>query len=128
MLPESSDSTARPTNETISAFSPRPARPSSMTPAISWPKRTQRVHWGQRLRRLLDLDQAHAAVRRDRQFLVIAEMRHVNAELVGGVHYGRAVRHLDRFAVDLELEIRHQAASAILRSRCAWLRPQRGSI
>ena len=49
MLPESSESTARPTNDTISAFSPRPARPSSMMPPISWPKRTQRVHWMQRL-------------------------------------------------------------------------------
>jgi hypothetical protein len=49
MLPESSESTALPTNETISAFSPRPARPSSMMPATSWPNRTQRVHWMQRL-------------------------------------------------------------------------------
>ena len=40
---------ALPTNETISACSPRPARPSSIMPPISWPKRTQRVHWMQRL-------------------------------------------------------------------------------
>ena len=33
----------------ISACSPRPIMPSSMTPAISWPKRTQRVQWMQRV-------------------------------------------------------------------------------
>jgi hypothetical protein len=49
MLPESSESTVRPTNATISACSPRLIMPSSITPAISWPKRTQRVHWMQRV-------------------------------------------------------------------------------
>ena len=49
MLPESSESTVRPTNERISECSPRPAMPSSITPAISWPKRTQRVQWMQRV-------------------------------------------------------------------------------
>ena len=49
MLPDSSDSTVRPTNDTISECSPRPIMPSSITPAISWPKRTQRVHWMQRV-------------------------------------------------------------------------------
>ena len=49
MLPESSESTALPTNDTISACSPRPIMPSSMTPAISCPKRTQRVQWMQRV-------------------------------------------------------------------------------
>ena len=48
-LPDSSESMVRPMNETISACSPRPIMPSSMTPAISWPKRTQRVHWIQRV-------------------------------------------------------------------------------
>ncbi len=48
MLPESSESTLRPTNDTISECSPRSIMPSSITPAISWPKRTQRVHWMQR--------------------------------------------------------------------------------
>ncbi|CPM56773.1 Uncharacterised protein [Bordetella pertussis] len=32
----------------ISACSPRLSMPSSITPAISWPKRTQRVQWMQR--------------------------------------------------------------------------------
>ncbi len=49
MLPDSSESTVRPTNATISECSPRPIMPSSITPAISWPKRTQRVHWMQRV-------------------------------------------------------------------------------
>ena len=49
MLPDSSESTERPTKVMISECSPRPAMPSSMTPAISWPKRTQRVQWMQRV-------------------------------------------------------------------------------
>ena len=47
-LPESSESTVLPTNDTISECSPRPIIPSSMMPAISCPKRTHRVHWMQR--------------------------------------------------------------------------------
>ena len=47
-LPDSSESTVLPTNDTISECSPRPIIPSSMMPAISCPKRTQRVHWMQR--------------------------------------------------------------------------------
>ncbi len=49
MLPDSSESIERPTKVMISECSPRPAMPSSMTPAISWPKRTQRVQWMQRV-------------------------------------------------------------------------------
>ncbi len=49
MLPDSSESTVLPTNAMISACSPRPIMPSSMMPAISWPKRTQRVQWMQRV-------------------------------------------------------------------------------
>ena len=49
MLPDSSESTDWPTKVSISECSPRLAMPSSMTPAISWPKRTQRVQWMQRL-------------------------------------------------------------------------------
>ena len=33
----------------ISACSPRWIMPSSITPATSWPKRTQRVQWMQRV-------------------------------------------------------------------------------
>ena len=49
MLPDSSESTVRPTNARISACSPRPAMPSSMMPPISMPKRMQRVQWMQRV-------------------------------------------------------------------------------
>jgi hypothetical protein len=49
MLPESSESTDWPTKVSISACSPRCDMPSSIAPATSWPKRTQRVQWMQRL-------------------------------------------------------------------------------
>jgi hypothetical protein len=39
----------RPTIVVISLCSPRWIMPSSITPATSWPKRTQRVQWMQRL-------------------------------------------------------------------------------
>jgi hypothetical protein len=45
--------------------------------------------------------EAHAAVRRDRQLAVIAEMRDVDAEPVGGIHDGAAFGHFERLAVDL---------------------------
>jgi hypothetical protein len=49
MLPESSLFTVPPVTVVISLCSPRWIMPSSMTPATSWPKRTQRVQWMQRL-------------------------------------------------------------------------------
>ncbi len=49
MLPDSSESTVSPTTVVISECSPRLTMPSSMMPATSWPKRTQRVQWMQRL-------------------------------------------------------------------------------
>ena len=49
MLPDSSESTVLPTKVVISERSPRLTMPSSMMPATSWPKRTQRVHWMQRV-------------------------------------------------------------------------------
>ena len=55
---------------------------------------------GHRLRGLLDLDQAHPAVGRDGQLLVIAKMRHVHAELVGRMHDHAALLHFDFLAVD----------------------------
>ena len=59
---------------------------------------------GQRLRRLLDLHEAHAAVGGDRQLLVIAEVRHVDAELVAR-HPSPCVPcgDLHRLAVDFEV-------------------------
>ena len=49
MLPDSSLSMVRPASVVISLCSPRWIMPSSMTPATSWPKRTQRVQWMQRV-------------------------------------------------------------------------------
>jgi hypothetical protein len=43
MLPDSSWPTLRSIQVPISVRSPRPTVPSSWMPAISWPKRTQRV-------------------------------------------------------------------------------------
>src|SRR5260363_78072 len=43
ILPDSSESTVCPTKAVISACSPRPSIPSSITPAISLPKRKQRA-------------------------------------------------------------------------------------
>src|SRR3978361_1926119 len=60
MLPDSSESIERPTKVWISACSPRWAMPSSITPATSWPKRTQRVQWMQRL--ISSIESSHTAV------------------------------------------------------------------
>ncbi len=49
MLPESSESMLSPLTTVISECSPRLTMPSSMMPATSWPKRTQRVQWMQRV-------------------------------------------------------------------------------
>ena len=57
---------------------------------------------GQRLGRLLHLHQAHAAVGGDGQLLVIAEMGNEGADLVGGIHDGATVGHLDLLAVDFD--------------------------
>ena len=57
-----------------------------------------------RLGRLLDLDQAHAAVGRDRQLLVVAEVRHVDVERIRGLHDHAALGHRDLLAVDFELD------------------------
>ena len=57
---------------------------------------------GAGLRRLLDFDQAHAAVGRDRQLVVVAEARDRDAGLVGGMDDHRALRRGHRDAVDLD--------------------------
>ncbi len=54
------------------------------------------------LGRLLDVDQAHAAVGRDRQLVVIAETRDADAGLVGGLDDHRPLRHLHGAAIDLD--------------------------
>src|SRR5439155_1622075 len=85
MLPESSESTVFPTKARISACSPLPIIPSSMTLAF---------------RSLFDLHQAHPAVGGDRELLVIAEMRDVDPQAVGGLHHGGAVSDFGLPAVD----------------------------
>jgi len=57
----------------------------------------------QRLGRLLDLHQAHAAVGRDGQLLVVAEVRDVGAGNRGSIHHRAAVGNLDLLAVDFDL-------------------------
>src|SRR3546814_9627667 len=53
-----------------------------------------------RLAHLLDLDQAHAAVRGDRQLVVVAEARDRDAGLVGGLDDHRALGRGQFDAVD----------------------------
>src|SRR5262249_38303428 len=55
------------------------------------------------LRDLLDLDQAHAAVARDREPGMPAVVRDLDAETLRGDDDGRAVLDLDLAAVDLQL-------------------------
>ncbi len=55
-----------------------------------------------RLGRLLHVDQAHAAVGRDAEFLVIAEVRDVGPRLVGRMHDHAAFGDLHLLAVDFQ--------------------------
>ena len=93
----------------------------------------------QRLGRLLDLDKAHAAVGRNRELLVVAEVRHVDAELVGRLHHGCTVLDLHFPAVDFDLEhVRipmrpwpRGATPGARRTGPTWVhsaRPKRGSV
>ncbi len=68
----------------------------------------------QRLRRLFHLDETHAAVRRNRQFLVIAKMRNIRADLVGSVHHHAAFLHFYLFAVNFNFN--HGVCLSILSS------------
>src|SRR5690606_10070915 len=54
-------------------------------------------------RTALHLDQAHAAVARDRQALVIAEARNLGAGGLGGLHQREIVRNFDELAVYLDI-------------------------
>src|SRR3989338_7994429 len=62
---------------------------------------------GQRFWRLLHLDQTHAATGRDRQFLVVAEMRDMNARLVRRVHHRGTA--LDFYLLAINFNIDHYA-------------------
>ena len=65
-----------------------------------------RSHWSgagrQSFGRLLDLDQAHPAIRRDAQFLVITKMRNVQTQGIGRMHDHAALDDRGGFAVDFE--------------------------
>ena len=58
-----------------------------------------------RLRRLLHVHQAHAAVGGNRQLLVVAEARNGDAGLVGGLDDHRALGHDQRLAIDLDGDV-----------------------
>ena len=58
----------------------------------------------QGLRSFLDLHQAHPAIGRDREFLVVAEMRDVSADELGGIHDGAPRWYLNLFAVDFNIK------------------------
>ena len=73
---------------------------------------------GDGLRHAGDLDQAHAAIAGDRQALVIAEARDLDAGELAGLDQGDAVRHVVLLAVDDEL--RH--ASCLLSGERFWRR------
>jgi hypothetical protein len=65
---------------------------------------------GDRLGHALHFDQAHAAVTGDRQALVVAEARHVNAGLLAGLDQCDPVLDLDRCPVDDQL-LRHDPSA-----------------
>ena len=54
------------------------------------------------LGRLFHFDQAHAAVGRNRELLVVAEVRDIGTDLVGSVHHRAAFGHLNLFTVDFQ--------------------------
>ena len=58
----------------------------------------------QRLGRLLDLHEAHPAVRSDGELLVVAEMRHVDAERMRRLDHRAAGGDLKRLAVDFDVQ------------------------
>ena len=56
----------------------------------------------QRFRRVVDLDQAHAAVGSDAQLFVITESRDVDTDCIGDLHDHLALPAFDRFAVNFK--------------------------
>ena len=67
-------------------------------------RRARRLRLRYRLAADLGFDHAHAAVRRDRQLLVIAEARDRDAGLVGSSDDHRVLRHLHGLAVDFDVD------------------------
>ena len=68
----------------------------------------------QRLGRLLHFDQAHAAVGRDRELLVIAESRDINPLAIGHAHDQFVLACLHRHPIDLDVDqlLAHAATRA----------------
>ena len=58
---------------------------------------------GQWLRRLLHLDQAHTTIGCDRQFLVVAEMRNINTQLVRCLYHRAPALHLKLLTVNFNV-------------------------
>src|SRR6185437_11090063 len=75
-----------------------------------------------RLRRLLLLDEAHAAIAGDGEPLVVAEMRHLDAGMLAGLQHRRIGRNLDLDAVDLELRHRPYSAACGAEARYCAIR------
>ncbi len=85
---------------------------------------TGRLRLRHRLAAHLGLDHAHAAIGRDRQLVVVAETRDRNAGLVGGRDDHRVLRHLQRLAVDLDVDqVRRRGPGARLRAHAVPLSP-----
>ena len=59
------------------------------------------------LRCFLDLHQAHPATSRNRELLVIAEVRDIGTRRLRRIHDGAASGHLHRFAVDFDIKHSH---------------------
>ena len=80
---------------------------------------------GQRLRRLLHLDETHAAVRGHGQFLVVAEARDVDVMGVRDADDHLALARLHRHAIhgDVDAVVRHRLAHAATCCAVTRLRP-----
>ena len=75
-----------------------------------------------------DLDQAHAAIAGDRQALVEAEMRHLDAGLLAGLQHRRARRHLDLLPSIVSFGMRAYSAARRAARRRRDIRAMRRSI
>ncbi|MGF6976658.1 hypothetical protein QFZ94_005108 [Paraburkholderia sp. JPY465] len=71
---------------------------------------------GHGLRHLLDIDQTHPAVGRNRQLLVIAEVRNVGVDLMRSLDHHAAFRHLDFLAVYFQFNHDGQSSLTCYRS------------
>ena len=79
----------------------------------------------QRLGGFLHLDQAHAAVRRHAQFIVVAKSRNINVRRIRDLHDHLALAGLQRDAVDFDIDriVCHALKPRRPAGRPIWLRP-----